>query len=57
VFDEHGHRKNALVKAQGDDVAMTEMPDDESLDDSFSCGDSWEEVYFTSAIHKSQQPN
>ena len=57
MFDEHGHRKNALVKAQGDDVAMTEMPDDESLDDSFSCGDSWEEVYFTSAIHKSQQPN
>ena len=40
MFDEHGHRKNALVKAQEDDVSMIEIPDSESLGNSFSCGDS-----------------
>lgn len=40
VFDEHGHRKNALVEAREDDVAMIEIPDDESLGNSSNCGDS-----------------
>lgn len=40
MFDEHGHRRNALVKAQEADVAMIKMPDDESLGNSFSCGGS-----------------
>lgn len=40
MFDEHARRKNALIEAQEGDVAMIEIPDDESLGNSFSCGDS-----------------
>lgn len=40
MFNEHGHRKNALVRAQKDDGAMIEIPNDESVGNSFSCGDS-----------------